>query len=75
MLAEIYNRFSEGFDTRDLKDSKALLNELKELPGRPGRVQLGYPRARKSDFLLLNVARCQRASRERDPCDLARGCV
>ena len=28
MLAEIYNRFSEGFDTADLKDAKALLKEL-----------------------------------------------
>jgi predicted ATPase len=27
-LAEIYNRFSEGFDTADLKDAKALLEEL-----------------------------------------------
>ena len=28
MLAEIYNWFTEGFDTRDLKDAKALLDEL-----------------------------------------------
>jgi hypothetical protein len=28
MLAEIYNWFIEGFDTADLKDAKALLNEL-----------------------------------------------
>jgi predicted ATPase len=28
MLAEIYNWFSEGFDTADLKAAKALLNEL-----------------------------------------------
>jgi predicted ATPase len=28
MLAEIYNWFTEGFDTADLKDAKALLNEL-----------------------------------------------
>ena len=28
MLAEIYNWFTEGFDTSDLKDAKALLNEL-----------------------------------------------
>jgi hypothetical protein len=25
---EIYNRFTEGFDTADLKDAKALLDEL-----------------------------------------------
>jgi len=28
ILAEIYNRFTEGFDTADLKDAKALLDEL-----------------------------------------------
>ena len=28
MLAEIYNWFAEGSDTADLKDAKALLDEL-----------------------------------------------
>jgi predicted ATPase len=28
MLADIYSWFTEGFDTRDLKDAKALLEEL-----------------------------------------------
>ncbi len=28
MLAEIYNWFTEGFDTADLKDAKALLEQL-----------------------------------------------
>jgi len=28
MLSDIYNWFTEGFDTADLKDAKALLNEL-----------------------------------------------
>ena len=28
MLAKIYNWFTEGFDTADLKDAKALLDEL-----------------------------------------------
>jgi predicted ATPase len=28
MLAEIYGWFTEGFDTADLKDGKALLDEL-----------------------------------------------
>jgi hypothetical protein len=28
MLAEIYNWFTEGFDTADLKDAKALMEEL-----------------------------------------------
>ena len=30
MLAEIYNWFTEGFDTADLKDAKTLLDELSE---------------------------------------------
>jgi predicted ATPase len=29
MLAEIYNWFTEGFDTADLKDAKALLEEVR----------------------------------------------
>ncbi|MGO9062735.1 MAG: hypothetical protein ACLQU2_36030 [Candidatus Binataceae bacterium] len=29
MLADIYNWFTEGFDTGDLKDAKALLEELR----------------------------------------------
>lgn len=28
MLAEIYNWFTEGFDTKDLKEARALLEEL-----------------------------------------------
>jgi tetratricopeptide (TPR) repeat protein len=32
MLAEIYNWFTEGFDTADLKDAKALLDQLSGLP-------------------------------------------
>ena len=28
MLADIYNWFTEGFDTADLKDAKALLEEI-----------------------------------------------
>jgi predicted ATPase len=29
MLAEIYNWFTEGFDTADLQDAKALLDQLR----------------------------------------------
>jgi predicted ATPase len=29
MLAKIYGWFTEGFDTRDLKEAKALLDELR----------------------------------------------
>jgi predicted ATPase len=32
MLADIYNWFTEGFDTADLKDAKALLDELNHSP-------------------------------------------
>jgi predicted ATPase len=28
LLGEIYDRFTEGFDTADLKEAKALLEEL-----------------------------------------------
>jgi hypothetical protein len=28
MLSDIYNWFTEGFDTADLKEAKALLDEL-----------------------------------------------
>jgi hypothetical protein len=28
MLSEIYNWFTEGFDTADLKDAKSLLDSL-----------------------------------------------
>jgi predicted ATPase len=28
LLAPVYGRFTEGFDTRDLKEAKALLDEL-----------------------------------------------
>jgi len=34
MLAEIYGWFTEGFDTADLKEAKALLEELLQ----PGRI-------------------------------------
>ena len=28
MLSEVYNWFTEGFDTKDLQEAKALVNEL-----------------------------------------------
>ena len=31
MLAEIYNWFTEGFDTKDLQEAKALLENLGEM--------------------------------------------
>jgi len=30
MLAEIYGWFTEGFDTKDLQDAKALLEKLQD---------------------------------------------
>jgi hypothetical protein len=35
MLAEIYGWFTEGFDTADLKEAKALLDELDATGARP----------------------------------------
>ena len=32
ILAPVYNWFTEGFDTADLKDAKALLDELSVSP-------------------------------------------
>ena len=32
MLAEIYGWFTEGFDSADLKDAKALLEDLSNSP-------------------------------------------
>jgi predicted ATPase len=40
MLAEIYDWFTEGFDTADLKDAKALLDELGSEGVIEGRRQL-----------------------------------
>jgi len=37
MLAAIYNRFTEGFDTADLKE-KALLDQLGQRPLHPNHV-------------------------------------
>jgi predicted ATPase len=30
MLSEVYNWFTEGFDTKDLQDAKTLLDELRK---------------------------------------------
>ena len=40
MLAGIYNWFTEGFDTADLKDAKALFEELSVYGS--GRVSTGF---------------------------------
>ena len=37
LLAPVYGWFTEGFDTRDLKEAKALLEELADRPA-SGRV-------------------------------------
>ena len=35
MLAEIYGWFTEGFDTKDLQEAKALLEDLDEAAAMP----------------------------------------
>jgi predicted ATPase len=40
LLAETYRWFTEGFDTLDLKNAKALLDELNEWPRLFGRLEL-----------------------------------
>lgn len=42
LLAEIYGWFTEGFDTADLKEAKALLEELE------GRTTIASDKKRKS---------------------------
>ena len=37
ILAAIYNWFTEGFDTADVAEAKAFLDELSNEPGAPGR--------------------------------------
>jgi len=37
MLADIYGWFTEGFDTTDLKDANALLDELNSIQKSPAR--------------------------------------
>ena len=37
MVAEIYDWFTEGFDTKDLQEAKALLDDLAILPSLPSR--------------------------------------
>ena len=41
LLSEIYNWFTEGFDTPDLKEAKALLEEFRKEGGKEGRGVLG----------------------------------
>jgi tetratricopeptide (TPR) repeat protein len=44
MLAQIYDWFTEGFDTADLKDAKALLNELNQALAMPAHLNGRPPR-------------------------------
>ena len=41
LLAEVYNWFTEGFDTKDLQEAKALLEELGENTGQDETKQRG----------------------------------
>jgi predicted ATPase len=42
ILAPVYGWFTEGFDTLDLKQAKAILDELRdEGPSRPKRAKIG----------------------------------
>src|SRR6516165_9829340 len=44
LLAPVYGWFTEGFDTRDLKEAKALLEELAAAPAGEGREAIGFRR-------------------------------
>ena len=52
MLAEIYGWFTEGFDTADLKDAKALLEQLSRV-GRHVRPLESPPLVRHASVRLL----------------------
>jgi predicted ATPase len=41
VLQPVYSWFREGFDTRDLKGAKALLDELRDVSGLQTRAHLG----------------------------------
>ena len=43
MLADIYNWFAEGFDSADLKEAKALLEELSNLSAERSRITSFVP--------------------------------
>jgi predicted ATPase len=50
VLAEIYNSFTQGFDTADLKDAKVLLDRLSDgtvRPPRSGRGSTPKPRSKR----------------------------
>jgi predicted ATPase len=36
LLADVYGWFTEGFDTADLQEARALLEELKQIPALDG---------------------------------------
>lgn len=48
MLTELYGWFTEGFDTRDLQEAKALLEELSSSKRAPGRSKTAKNRHRAS---------------------------
>ncbi len=41
-MSNIYNRFTEGFDTADLKDAKTLLEELNGYPMMLSKIYNGF---------------------------------
>ena len=64
MLVEIYNWFTEGFDTADLKDAKALLDELRhcdalrEVRGRQPRGSEVLREVCSSTGSIVSTMRC-----------------
>ena len=54
MLAEIYGWFTEGFDTADLKDAKALLGGVEPIIGRQRKYALFEMRRGNAHGLSLS---------------------
>ena len=47
LLSEVYNWFTEGFDTKDLQEAKALIDSLEPIPKPPPARASGFPRSRE----------------------------
>jgi len=57
MLAEIYHWLTEGFDTADLRDAKALLDELGNYRSSTSQIRLLRSLPKVERFLVGDIVR------------------
>ena len=57
MLAEIYHWLTEGFDTADLRDAKALLHELGNYRSSTSQIRLLRSLPKVERFLVGDIVR------------------